>query len=234
MQVLKRERFRVISPARHPLDVLISYLHWALVTRADPEIFAAMPRSRPSSNHATGPKAANFLAMTREWWRRDDTIRLRYEDLAHDAAQTLTPVLASLNLPTRVPLADAVADTSLTKLRRRTGKQASLLARQAGAVEAAADRARGRAHRRSAWRHLRRARLRLRPDPPLTAAGADAAWIELVYASIGKDLEELTATQQQLHDLHVRLDKLAPFERVFRGPLGLARRFQCWLMTHRG
>ena len=89
----ERTRFRVVTVARHPLDVLISILHFCVYesdsehwllgaggTEAD--IFGAMPRSRTFVEYAKGPRAASSWPSprtgglnpalsacgTRTWW----------------------------------------------------------------------------------------------------------------------------------------------------------------------
>ena len=92
---LRRHGFSVLTLARHPLDVLISILHFAwyepdtgswLLGRGGNElgIRAAMPRSRPFLDYCTGPRASALLAVTPDWWGQPDAVSLRYEDMVAD------------------------------------------------------------------------------------------------------------------------------------------------------
>ena len=70
--------FRVVVLARHPLDVLISILHFALTDQTlrwlegeggnERPIFGAMPRSTAFTDYATGPRAKALLAISHEWY----------------------------------------------------------------------------------------------------------------------------------------------------------------------
>ena len=76
---LSAHGFRVVTVARHPLDVLISILHFCVYESesehwllgaggSEAGIYAAMPRSRAFVEYATGPRAAGLLAVTPDWW----------------------------------------------------------------------------------------------------------------------------------------------------------------------
>jgi hypothetical protein len=82
----------IVSPARHPLDVLLSmnefarkepnvanWLGGSVVNRA---MMASALAGEPSFlAWATSETAARLLAITPAWWGRPATLRLRYEDL---------------------------------------------------------------------------------------------------------------------------------------------------------
>ena len=76
---LHEHGFRVVTVARHPLDVLISILHFCIYESeseqwllgaggTEAEIYSAMPRSRSFIEYAKGPRAAELLAVTPDWW----------------------------------------------------------------------------------------------------------------------------------------------------------------------
>src|SRR6516162_1611480 len=71
---LRKQRFRILVLSRHPLDVLISILHFCL---RDPTarwlegecgsergIYGAMPTSTAFMDYATGPRANALLSVT--------------------------------------------------------------------------------------------------------------------------------------------------------------------------
>src|SRR5205823_5235439 len=97
---LSEHGFRVVTVARHPLDVLISILHFCIYESesekwllgaggSEAEIFAAMPRSRSFIEYAKGPRAAELLAVTPDWWGQPGVIGVRYEDCVCDAGKEL-------------------------------------------------------------------------------------------------------------------------------------------------
>jgi hypothetical protein len=120
---LKAHGFRVIVPARHPLDVLLSILHFV---RYEPEtarwldgagaipadLRAASPVSPAFAAYACGQGAANLLGVSAAWWRDDTALRIRYEDMVRDPYAALAPLIAALGAP-RHGLAAALAGASL-------------------------------------------------------------------------------------------------------------------------
>jgi hypothetical protein len=88
---LARHRFQIITLARHPLDVLISVLHFI---RHEPdtakwlggncELPEALPGRSPVSDefldYALSFGSENLLSVTYQWWHEKSAIRIRYED----------------------------------------------------------------------------------------------------------------------------------------------------------
>jgi len=105
--LLERHGFRVAVLARHPLDVLISILHFA---RHEPQtanwldgafgdersILHATPTSRAFVRYATSRRARALLAITPQWWDRADA-RIRYEHLVADTRRELEMVAEALD-----------------------------------------------------------------------------------------------------------------------------------------
>ena len=95
--------FQAVAVARHPLDVLVSILHFA---RHDPSpsrwledesgdeltLVDASPLDAAFAAYATGPRAQALLGVTCGWWTEAGAIRVRYEDVCGDPQ----PVLESL------------------------------------------------------------------------------------------------------------------------------------------
>ncbi|HMC88902.1 MAG TPA: hypothetical protein VKI17_05110, partial [Gemmataceae bacterium] len=93
--LLERHGFQTVTLARHPLDTLISILHFAMHDAStacwlqsdqgnEDGIFAAMPCSRAFLDYATSPRAAVLLAVSRDWWLQPGCQRLRYEAMIQD------------------------------------------------------------------------------------------------------------------------------------------------------
>ena len=106
-QQLERHGFRVGVLARHPLDVLISILHFA---RHEPQtanwlggahgderkILDATPTSRAFIRYATSKRATALLAITPQWWDRAD-VQIRYEDLLANTHRELELIAEALD-----------------------------------------------------------------------------------------------------------------------------------------
>jgi hypothetical protein len=131
--LLARHGFRTAVLARHPLDVLVSILHFAphepqtarwLDGEAGDEspILGADPTSPEFLAYATGPRARALLAVTPEWWRAADT-RVRYEHLVAAPEPELERVARDLGAHPLVPAVDAAASVRFADLQREAPNQ---------------------------------------------------------------------------------------------------------------
>jgi hypothetical protein len=209
LERLDEHGFRCIILARHPLDVLISILHFALHysstdgTRRwlegedgnERSIFAAMPRSTAFLDYATGRRAATLLAVSHEWWQVPGVLQVRYEELLEHAEGTLQRLAEALGEPARAPLTEVVAGNSVTKLWQSIGSRyhfwqgRSGLWRQlfpAAEAELIAD-----AHR-AVFAGLG---YKVDADPLLDGAQADANWIKLMWNELAEDLRTLRESE---------------------------------------
>jgi len=96
----------VISPARHPLDVLLSILeraqqhdafgnHWLPgVAGNEDALKGSTPTGTAFLDWATSPRADLLLSLTPEWWSTPATHRLRYEHLVADPHREVIALLA--------------------------------------------------------------------------------------------------------------------------------------------
>jgi len=128
---LKDHGFRVVVMARHPLDVLVSILHFALHDGStqrwlegeggtEEPICGAMPCSAAFLKYAAGPRAAALMAVSRQWWNLPGAIKVHYESLVVDPIKMLARVVESVGWHARMPLAEAIAATTMPKLRTLT------------------------------------------------------------------------------------------------------------------
>jgi hypothetical protein len=109
----------VVTIARHPLDVLLSVLHFSRhesqildwldgAALASPETLrGASPTSAQFVEWATGKGASRLLAVTHQWWRESTTHRVRYEELIVDTPGVVAKLFAELGVAPRDPAADA-------------------------------------------------------------------------------------------------------------------------------
>lgn len=104
---LRTNRFRVISLARHPLDTLLSVLHFI---RHEPDTarwlggncelpMALIGKSSSSTeflNYALSFGAENLLSVTYQWWHDPAAIKVRYEDLVNDGPTQVSAIATQL------------------------------------------------------------------------------------------------------------------------------------------
>jgi FkbM family methyltransferase len=104
----------VISPARHPLDVLLSILDRAQhkdsagawlggAAGSEEQLRGSGPRDPAFLAWATSPRARLLLSLTPDWWTTPKTHRLRCEQLMADPNAELVAFLARSELE---PVAD--------------------------------------------------------------------------------------------------------------------------------
>ncbi len=126
--LLEEHKFRVVTLARHPIDVLISILRFAPYQPAtarwldgeggdERPILGASPRDPVFLEYATGPRAKALLSVSREWWEAADCFRLRYEDLVCDTVGTLRRLADSVGGVPLEQIAGAIEANSKQRLR---------------------------------------------------------------------------------------------------------------------
>jgi hypothetical protein len=127
--LLERHSFRVVTLARHPLDMLISLLHW-VVRCPHPEsvwtdnpalggdrgtevlLLGASPTSEAFLAWACSPRAVALLSVSLQWWDAPGCIGVRYEDLVRSAPDELQRIAGQLGVePSRDPAEVAAAHT---------------------------------------------------------------------------------------------------------------------------
>jgi hypothetical protein len=231
LERLERHGFRAVVVARHPLDLFLSILHFALhhsggdATQRwlegeagnERPIFAAMPRSTAFLNYCTGNRARRLLSVSHDWWHVSHCLRVRYEDLARDTAGELARLAAELGTPLRRPVAEVLEATTIPKLRAYTGSKAHFWQGQAGLwrrlLPAAEARALAGAHE-TAFADFGYA---CDPDPDLDAAQADANWIDLIWADLAEDLARLQTSHLVVRNLQATEQRLAAVQEEFDG-----------------
>jgi len=126
---LAEHGFRVVTVARHPLDVLISILHFCVYESesedwllgaggTEAEIYATMPRSRAFIEYAKGPRAVELLAVTPDWWGQTGVLGLRYEDCVRDTDAELRKIETSFGPVREASRAVVIEKCSLGQLRK--------------------------------------------------------------------------------------------------------------------
>jgi hypothetical protein len=92
---LRQNGFRLMVLARHPLDILLSVLHFVrhepMTARwlegncaISPELIESSPVSAAFERYAMSWGAENLLSISYQWWHDPAALRIRYEDLLGD------------------------------------------------------------------------------------------------------------------------------------------------------
>jgi hypothetical protein len=125
--LLRKHGVRVVVMARHPLDVLISWLNYAYHVHQEGlchgercrecAIVGALPRSRTFVDYAQTEHGRLLLGYTPAWWDEPGVIRMRYEDLVADAEPQMTRLVDWVGEPTRRPIAEVVQARSIRKMK---------------------------------------------------------------------------------------------------------------------
>jgi len=133
VDLLDRYGCSVVVLARHPLDVLVSILHFAQHEPAtdrwldgeagsEAALRGADPTSRAFVEYARSPRARALLSVTPEWWERADAC-VRYESLVADPAGELHRIAAALRTPTAVSPAEAAESVRFERLQQEAPNQ---------------------------------------------------------------------------------------------------------------
>jgi Sulfotransferase domain len=214
---LDEHGFRVVTVARHPLDVLISILHFCVYESeseqwllgaggSEADIYGAMPRSRTFIEYAKGPRAAELLAVTQDWWNQPGVVGVRYEDLVADTANELRR-LEEVFGPIRCgSVQEAVEACTMGRLRQQTTNNHFWQGRP------------------GLWRHLLpeaeaneivsalpTPAYPIDLDPALDALTADRNWVRLVGEETKRALRR--ANDGHRAQLKEKADRIADLER---------------------
>jgi len=106
---LKAHNFKIITIARHPLDILVSALYFI---RHEPQtarwlegnaglpgnLIGHAPCSQQFLDYALSYPAENLLSISYQWWHEPQALKLRYEDGVHDPARVLSELVKSLDM----------------------------------------------------------------------------------------------------------------------------------------
>ena len=107
-EFLQSNLFRVVVLARHPLDMLLSTLHFARLDKEvnlwlggnaefTPSFLGAAPASPEFLEYATSWGAENLLSITHQWWHDQQALKVRYEDFVRDPVSRFTELITSLD-----------------------------------------------------------------------------------------------------------------------------------------
>ena|ERR1039458_4064698 len=133
--LLRSHGFQTICVIRHPLDVLVSILHFCAfepqTTRwldgasgDETSILDATPVSREFSDYCLSERASQLLAVSVDWARAHDQSNkvpvIRYESLVSDPVETLVSLLDEISLAPVTALEAVVAEYTLDRSRQES------------------------------------------------------------------------------------------------------------------
>ena len=179
--------FRVVAPVRHPLDTLISVLHfcwyepdtgsWLLGTGGNEDgLKAAMPRSRCFVDYCTGPRAAALLSVSADWHGRPDVLSVRYEEMVADPKGGLLRLVDQIG-PLRRGSAEEVLSECSMDSSRRDSRNNHFWKGQPGLWKSLLPAAEAEEILAAVRPACERFGYDPAPDPALTPAAADANWV---------------------------------------------------------
>jgi hypothetical protein len=203
-----------MTVARHPLDVLLSILHfcttWPGTSRwfggkggSEETICGALPTSSEFRKYAIGARAQALMSITRDWWRVTECSSLQYESLVSDTANVLGKLTAVLEPTAPAAIAEAIASNTLERLRPRVQNQhywrgnpghwqrllPAPVAREIAAAHIA---------------NFELLNYDCDPDVMLTREQSDTNWFEMEISSLR---QELSGTRKQLFEVRGRLEE---------------------------
>lgn len=131
---LAAKGFEVATIARHPLDVLLSAIRFAL---KEPQVARWLngstglpidvgPNGSASAafvDYCLSDGSANLLSVMSQWWSSGRAKRLRYEDAVADPVAALLPLVQDLG-GTKKSLLSAIENNPLEKLRATPNQHA--------------------------------------------------------------------------------------------------------------
>jgi hypothetical protein len=185
-QLLDDHDFRVCVLVRHPLDTLISILHfaahepdtarWLDGAHGDERaIIGAEPCSDTFLHYATSSRARALIAITPQWWTASATARLRFEDLIRRPVHELERIAEVAREEPVISAADAVEMVSFARMQQEGDKEHFWQGRP-GLWRALLPPSYARDIARPYHSHAGQFHYDLTPDPALTVEEARRNW----------------------------------------------------------
>ena len=125
--------FRVVTIARHPIDVLVSVLHfaphepqtaqWLRGEGGDERaIYLQSPVSQEFLQYAISKRARALLSVAAEWWNAPGIAGIRYESLVSETSTSIDTLLKCLG-PAVANIDTVLQSLSLERLRQQSSNQ---------------------------------------------------------------------------------------------------------------
>jgi tRNA (mo5U34)-methyltransferase len=127
---VRSQGFRVLVTARHPLDVLVSILHFASKEKSarwlegecgdERAIIGGTPDSAAFAAYCLSLRAEALLSVSPDWQPTADAV-LRFEDAVASPVEAITRALEALGTPATSDVRDAVEASNLDQMRAIAG-----------------------------------------------------------------------------------------------------------------
>jgi hypothetical protein len=125
---LREHGVRVVVMARHPLDVLMSWLNYSYYVHLEGHclgqgvctecgIVGALPGGEAFRNYVLSESCRILLCYSPAWWKKPGILRLRYEDLVADPEAALERLAAEIGEAPRRAIAGVVEETSIRRMK---------------------------------------------------------------------------------------------------------------------
>ncbi|MGA2617410.1 MAG: hypothetical protein ABSF26_07360 [Thermoguttaceae bacterium] len=225
-ELLAWHRFRIVGIHRHPLDTLISILHfsrhgvethrWLSGEGGNEDgIVGAMPLSRAFCDYAVSRRPGALLNINLEWFDHPARYNVCYERLVAQTGSTLTELLGWLGEAPRRNVGDVIAGRSLAANKKTFSESHHFWKGQPGLWRSLLCRPQAESFAQTHWQSFTRFGYVCDPDPELTVPQADANWIDLLredrrqLASESASLRtELARTRAEIASLRGQVDRL--------------------------
>ena len=201
MDLLDSHGFHVCVPSRHPLDTLISILHFAA---HEPEtarwlggaygderpIIGVEPCSNAFIAYSTGPRARALIGISPQWWNRHVAARIRFERLIADPSAQLERVAAASGVQPAIEIEQAIEKLPFTRMQQESTNEHFWLGRP-GLWRRLLPPTYATAIAAPYLRHAHRHRYEVNPDHTLTVEAAFQQWRALSRATSAGSMEPL-------------------------------------------
>jgi hypothetical protein len=214
--LLREHQFQAVTLARHPLDVLLSILHfstfdestssWLLGAHGtEDNIFAALPSTAVFQEYAVSARAAALLALSCSWAAQPGSCHVRYEDLVEAPAVCLQRVAKHLPAPMKCSVDRAVASNTFSKLKAAARARHHFWQGQPGLWKKLLPAAMARQIADVHPEGFALFGYACDADPALSVAQADANWLQLVRDEFAAGLRRQIAMEQMCAQLQAEL-----------------------------
>ncbi|MFM1843319.1 MAG: hypothetical protein RLZZ490_2061 [Cyanobacteriota bacterium] len=127
-QRLEQEQIKTITLARHPLDLLLSILHFIHhepttvnwlegAGQIDFSLVGKSPNSPEFINYATGDGAKALLAVSQHWWYQPNNIKIHYEALVKDTSFYFQQLLETIGQKPALSVAKTLELNQISKFK---------------------------------------------------------------------------------------------------------------------
>ncbi|QVL32865.1 sulfotransferase domain-containing protein [Telmatocola sphagniphila] len=239
VEFLQKEGFRVITLGRHPIDTLISILHFSwyehdteywLMGRGGSEasIRASMPRSLSFLDYARGERARELLSVSSDWWDFPGVLAFKYEDMVADVRGCLETFQQEIG-PSRCTSLEEVLERNTLAHFQKYSVTHHFWKGKPGLWRELLPEAETTILRPALRPFAEKIGYSLEPDATLDARTADANWVKFVGEELGSTITKFRRNHlqadQRSAELHKACESLAEQLQTYQKLNGLPIQF---------